>query len=609
MARAGLNDAPTKTASPATVRRVALTFRAHWPKALMVALTGVVASMTGLVSPLLVRSIIDRALPTHDTTLLMKLCGGMIFMTVLSGLIDTGQTYLSTRVGQQMMFSLRVRLYTHLQRMSLRFFTDTRAGEILSRVTADVTGVQDLVTNTASEILNAIVVVVTTIALMLAMDWRLTLVCLAMFPLFVYPTRKAGRLRRALSKQAQAKVADLSALLEETLSISGALLTKTFGRQDREIGRFNDTSSDLMKLELRRTMISQVFWVVTQTFWAVAPALIYYLGGQGLATGRLTLGSIVAFVTLQNRLFFPLSRLFSVQVQVQSSLALFDRIFEYLDLPVEIGDRDDATQLPIARGEVTFSDVSFTYEGATQPAIDHLSFVAPPGKLTALVGPSGAGKSTAIQLIARLYDPQAGTVSLDGHDLRALSLASVANAVGLVSQETYLFHSTIRENLRYARADATDEEIEAAARAAQIHQRIVALPTGYDTVVGERGYKLSGGERQRIAVARVLLKNSPVVLLDEATSALDSVSERLLREALGPLTAGRTTIAIAHRLSTVIRADQILVLDGGQIVERGTHRELVALGGLYKRLVDEQFHSRVETIEAASEPHPLAVAT
>ena len=571
------------------MRRVAQTFREHWPKAALVALTGVVASTTGLVSPLLVRSIIDRALPNHDMHLLALLCGAMVTMTVLSGVVDTGQTYLSTKVGQEMMFALRVRLYTHLQRMSLRFYTDTRAGEILSRVTSDVTGVQELVTNTGAEILNAVVVVTTTAALMLAMDWRLTLVCLAMFPLFIYPTRRAGRLRRALSKEAQAKIADLSSLLEETLSVSGALLTKTFGRQKREVDRFTATTTDLMRLELKRTMISQIFWVVTQTFWAVAPAAIYYLGGEALQAHRLTLGSIVAFVTLQNRLFFPLSRLFSVQVQVQSSLALFDRIFEYLDLPVEIDDANDAVALPSPRGELAFEDVTFTYDGAPRPALAGVSFVAPPGKLTALVGPSGAGKSTAIQLAARLYDPQAGRLTLDGHDLRALTLASVSGAVGLVSQETYLFHSSIRENLRYARPDASDEDIILAAQAAQIHERIAELPQGYDTLVGERGYKLSGGERQRIAIARVLLKAAPIVLLDEATSALDSVSERLLQAALVPLVSGRTTIAIAHRLSTVIRADQILVFDRGQIVERGTHHELVSRRGLYAKLVDEQF--------------------
>jgi ATP-binding cassette subfamily B protein len=596
-----VSEPQAKPVSPATVRRVVRTFREHWPMAALVAVTGVLASTTGLVSPLLVRSIIDRALPHHDTRLLALLCAGMLTVTVLSGIIDTGQTWLSTRVGQEMMFALRVRLYTHLQRMSLRFYTDTRSGEILSRVTSDVTGVQDLVTNTASDILNNFVVVLTTITMMLFMDWRLTLICLAMCPVFVIPTRRAGRLRRALSKEAQAKIADLSALLEETLSVSGTLLTKTFGRQRREIDRFTDTSRALMRLELRRTMISQIFWVVTQTFWAATPALIYFIGGERLAAGHLTLGSIVAFVALQNRLFFPLSRLFSVQVQVQSSLALFDRIFEYLDLPIEIGDAPGARALPAPRGELSFEEVSFTYDGANRIALDGVSFVAPPGQLTALVGPSGAGKSTAMQLIARLYDPQHGRVTLDGEDLRALTLDSVAGAIGMVSQETYLFNASVRENLRYARADADDSAIEIAARAAQIHDRIVELPQGYDTLVGERGYKLSGGERQRIAIARVLLKGAPVVLLDEATSALDSVSERLLQAALEPLVAGRTTVAIAHRLSTVMRADQILVFDQGKIVERGTHGELIARAGLYARLVEEQF--------AVAAPRPPAGAT
>jgi ATP-binding cassette subfamily B protein len=409
-----------------------------------------------------------------------------------------------------------------------------------------------------------------------------------MMPLFVYPTRKAGAVRRRLSKEAQAKIADLSSVLDETLSVSGALLTKTFGRQGREIRRFREVSHSLLQLELKKTMIGQLFWVIIQAFWAVAPALIYLAGGRAVSAGTMTLGSVVAFVALQNRLFFPLGRLFGVQVQIQASLALFERIFEYLDLVPEIADAPGAQPLVVVRGEVVFDRVSFAYTSARQ-ALRDVSFTARPGELTALVGPSGAGKTTITYLIPRLYDVVQGGVRIDGQDVRAVTLPSVGQAVGVVTQETFLFHSTVRENLRYARPDAGDDDIQAAARAAHIHERILELPEGYDTVVGERGYKLSGGERQRIAIARVLLKNAPIVILDEATSALDTHSERQIQAALEPLIAGRTTIAIAHRLSTVLRADQILVVHEGRIVERGTHGELYRKDGLYTKLVDEQF--------------------
>jgi ATP-binding cassette subfamily B protein len=424
---------------------------------------------------------------------------------------------------------------------------------------------------------------------MTALDWHLTLISLLMMPLFVYPTRKAGAIRRRLSKESQMKIADLSSVLQETLSVSGALLTKTFGRQEREIRRFREVSHSLLRIELKRTMVGQLFWVIIQAFWAVAPALVYLIGGRAVAAGTMTLGSVVAFVTLQNRLFFPLGRLFGAQVQIQSSLALFERIFEYLDLQPEIADRAGAQPLMVPRGEVVFDRVSFSYRDDGRPALSEVSFTARPGELTALVGASGAGKTTITYLIPRLYDVAEGAVRIDGRDVREVTLSSVGEAIGVVTQETFLFHSTVRENLRYARPSATDAEIVAAASAAQIHDRILALPEGYDTVVGERGYKLSGGERQRIAIARVLLKDAPVVILDEATSALDTHSERQIQAALEPLTSGRTTIAIAHRLSTVLRADQILVVDDGRVVERGTHAELYRRGGLYAKLVDEQF--------------------
>ncbi|HEY7957051.1 MAG TPA: ABC transporter ATP-binding protein, partial [Polyangia bacterium] len=439
-----------KPIARATIGRVAGCFKPYWRRGIVVAIAIAGTSVLGLANPLLVRQIIDRALPARDLRLLLLLAVAMVAVTLLSGAIDTFETYQTTLVGQRVMFDLRTGLYAHMQRMSLKFFTETRAGEILSRITADVSGVQELVTTTASQILTDAVMTLSTLALMFALDWKLTLICLAMLPLFVYPTRKAGSIRRRLSKDAQIKVADLSAMMEETLSVSGALLTKTFGRQKREIDRFTGLSRDLTDLELKRAMIGQIFWVTIQTFWAVAPALIYLVGGRAVAKGTETLGSIIAFVALQNRLFFPVGRLFGVQVNIQGALALFDRIFEYLDLPIEVGDRPGARPLSASRGEVTFDRVSFAYrEGQDAPqALAEVSFTARPGELTALVGPSGAGKTTITYLIPRLYDVGSGAIRVDGTDVREVTLASIGQAVGVVTQETFLFHSTVRENLR-----------------------------------------------------------------------------------------------------------------------------------------------------------------
>lgn len=571
-----------------TVRRVLGCFRPYWKRGtiLMIAVLG--SATLGLASPMLVRQIIDVAIPKKDLDALLLLCGGMVMFTILSGALDTFETYQNTLIGQRVMFDLRTRLYGHLQKMPLKFFTETRTGEILARVTSDVEGVQELVTTTASQIVTDVVMVATTLTVMFFLDWKLAMVSVVMMPLFVYPTRKAGAIRKRLSKLVQEKIADVSAILEETLSISGALLVKTFGRQSREIKRFGEAGETLLDLQLRRAMLGQLLWVTIQTFWAVAPALLYYFGGKAVAAGTMTIGSVVAFVTLQNRLFFPLGRLFGVQVQIQGGLGVFERIFDYLDLPVTIADKPDAKALRVTRGEVVFDRVRFAYNESQQTLHD-VSFTARPGELTALVGPSGAGKSTITYLLPRLYDVQGGAVRVDEQDIRDVTQASIASAVAMVTQETYLFHSTVRENLRYARADATDDELYAAAKAAQIHERIMLLPEGYDTVVGERGYKLSGGERQRLSIARVLLKRSPIVVLDEATSSLDTTSEKLLQKALEPLVAGRTTIAIAHRLSTVLSAGQILVVEGGRIIDRGTHAELYRRGGLYAKLVDEQF--------------------
>jgi ATP-binding cassette subfamily B protein len=515
------------------------------------------------------------------------------------------------------MDDLRLALYTHLQWMPLRFFTETRTGEIQSRIGNDVNGVQSVVTDTAASLLANFATVATTVIAMVVLDWRLTVLSLGMLPVFAYITYRVGKVRREVSGLTQRSLAEVSAITEESLSVSGILLSKTFGQQRASIERFRAESRRLGDLQIRQQMIGRWLFALIGTFFSIAPAFVYLLAGSLIIGGdtNVSIGTIVAFTTLQSRLFFPLGQLLNVQVEIQGALALFDRIFEYLEMPHDITDAPDAVALDAAtlRGEVRLRDVTFRYPRSAaqlagqaeaelaeatgravhlpiQPfALREIDVTARPGQLVALVGPSGSGKTTTTYLIPRLYDVDAGAVEIDGHDVRGVTLESLGRVIGVVTQETYLFHNTVLENLRYAKPEATMDEIEAAARAAAIHERVVELPEGYDTVVGERGYKLSGGEKQRIAIARVLLKDPRILILDEATSALDTVSERLIQAALTRLMEGRTTIAIAHRLSTILRADEILVFDRGRVVERGTHAELVAHEGLYARLYAEQF--------------------
>jgi ATP-binding cassette, subfamily B, bacterial len=612
-----------------TIRRIAGFFRPYRARISVVLGAILLTSLIGLVNPLLLKLLIDVAIPHLDFGLLNLFVGLMIVLPIISGLIGVGQSYLNNVIGQSVMQDLRTALYAHLQTMPLRFFTETRTGEIQSRLANDVGGIQSVVTDTAASVTSNIAIALSTIVAMILIDWRLTVLSLGLLPFFMYLTFRVGKVNREVRGETQKSLAEMSAVTEETLSVSGMLLSKTFGQQAAAVGRFRTLNAQLAALQVRQAMVGRWFFMIIGTIFSITPGFVYWLAGwlaiQGDPSAP-TIGDIVAFTTLQSRLFFPMGQLLGVQVEIQGALALFDRIFEYLEMDPEIKDRPDATTLRPTnlRGSVTFDHVSFRYPASAVPApaaastigpeaddepgadsdrettpppliptpafgLEDVSFAVQPGQLVALVGPSGSGKTTTTYLVPRLYDVDSGSVGIDGHDVRDVTLASLGEVIGFVTQETYLFHDTIRSNLVYARPDATDAELEAAARAAAIHDRIVELPEGYDTVVGERGYKLSGGEKQRIAIARVLLKDPRILILDEATSALDTVSERLIQAALERLMEGRTTVAIAHRLSTILRADLILVYDRGRIVERGTHGELLAVGGLYARLYREQF--------------------
>jgi len=583
----------------------------------VVALLILVIAAIGLVNPLLIKVVFDQVFANVDglgdderMRLLLTVAGLMILMPIISGGLGLWQTFINNVVGQNVMRDLRNSLYAHLQHMPLRFFTSTRTGEIQSRLSNDVGGVQAVLTDTASSILSNVAIVLSTVVAMAYLNWRLTLLSLGILPVFLVISRRVGRIRREVSGLTQESLADLTAHMQETLSVSGILLSKSFGRQSYEIERFRKENQRLSDLEVRRTMVGRGFFSLVGIFFSITPAFVYLVAGyfeiRNPGAQAITPGTLVAFTTLQSRLFFPAGQLLNVGVEIQSSLALFDRIFEYLDLEREITDRDGAIELSAGEvtGEVRFNDVWFHYDRAgtlERPddrvwTIESIDLVARPGELVALVGPSGAGKTTLTYLLPRLYDVNRGSVTIDGIDVRDIQLASLGDAVGVVTQETYLFNSSVRDNLRYGNPEATDDEIEEAARAAHIWERLDEMPEGLDTVVGERGYKLSGGEKQRLAIARVILKDPRILILDEATSALDTHSERLVQQALAPLTKGRTTVAIAHRLSTILAADTIVYMDRGRIVERGTHTELLRRVGAYAALYHEQFSDgRVES--------------
>lgn len=621
-----------------TMKRIAQAFAPYKFQVILVILAIVTTTTLGLVNPFMISFIFDDAIGKGNVELLVIFVSIMLVTPVITGLISVGQVYLNQLIGQNVMRDFRNKLYSHLQDMSLNFFTLTRTGEIQSRLSNDVNGLQAIATNAGTGIITNISIVLSTIIGMLLLSPLLTLISLGLLPIFLWITYKVGNVRRMTSRRTQESMATLTAMMQETLSVSGILLVKIFGRQKYAWERFEKESQRLTDLEIRQQLIGRWFFMLVNIFFAAMPLIVYLVAGlqiiQHPGNAAITLGKIVAFTTLQSRLYSPLGQLLAIQIEIQGALALFDRIFEYMDMQIDIKDKPEALRLKSqeVRGKIAFKNVTFSYrrdslagledlhtsnkagkqrekislpalsvspaddeDMTLLPALSNISFTIKPGQLVALVGPSGAGKTTITYLVPRLYDVESGVVEIDGINVKDIALASLGEIVGMVTQETYLLHASVRENLLYARDDATEEEMIAAARAAAIHERIMELDKGYDTIVGERGYRLSGGEKQRIAIARVILKNPRILILDEATSALDTHSERLIQSALEPLMKDRTTLAIAHRLSTILAADMILVVDKGCIIERGTHAELLELNGLYMRLYNEQFAK--ETIE------------
>lgn len=624
------------------LRRVLVYAQPYWWMVGLILVAIVAISLIELLPPLILRQLIDVTLPTKNLSQLNLLALALLAIPLLSGLIDVGQRYLSARVGEGIIFDLRQQMYEHLSRMALRFFTHTKSGEIVSRFNNDVVGAQNAITGTIPNIVVNVVTVVSTLAIMISIDWRLTLLSVAVVPLFLWPAKRVANVLRGIRRQAMQANAEQSNIITETLGINGALLVKTFGRQDQEQTRFRDVNSQVRDLGIRRALVGRWFFLGLSLAAAVGTALVYWLGGRLVIADVLTIGTIVAFAAYLTRLYGPISSLSNIQVEFAQSMVSFERVFEYLDIPIELQDKPDALALDQVAGHIRFQDVSFSYlseaerleieasqaeladpvhtvpadqpltaeigqngaAGARPGALTDAS-LAPvatrtwalhgftaeiePGQLVALVGRSGAGKTTITYLLPRLYDVNRGAITIDGHDLRDVTQQSLAEQIGVVMQETYLFHDTIRKNLLYARPDASEAEMIAAAQAASIHEFIAKLPAGYDTVVGERGYRLSGGEKQRLAIARVILKDPRILILDEATSHLDSENEALIQAALEPLFHGRTSVVIAHRLSTILAADTILVLDEGRLVESGGHDELLAQGGLYAHLYETQF--------------------
>ena len=612
------------------LRRVATYAKPYWKWVTATLLTMIVISILSIIPPLLIRDLIDHAIPEGDIARITQLALAMIAVPLLNGLFGVVQRYANALVGESIIFDLRSQLYDHLQQMSLRFYTNTQVGEMMSRLNNDVVGAQRAVTGTVLTILSNFFTIVLTLFIMIRLDWRLTLVAVAILPLFILPARRVGETLRRIARESMELNARMNALMNETLNVSGALLVKLFGRRKYEVNRFRDRASGVRDIGVRQAVVGRWFFLSLSLVSAIGTALVFWLGGYLTVAGVFTIGTIVAFTAYLRDLYGPLTAMTNARVEFVTSMVSFERVFEVLDLPVEIMDQPDTIALDDVEGRVQFKNVSFSYqesqggpvgldelrrftwgghatyvpdpkkrsaelkighvpEETLRWALKNISFEIQPGQMAALVGPSGAGKTTVTYMLPRLYDPTEGSITLDGVDLREIELESLALHVGMVTQETFLFHTSIRENLLYARQDATQEELEEVCRAANIHEFIASLPDGYDTTVGERGYRLSGGEKQRVSIARVLLKNPRVLILDEATSHLDSQSEALIQEAMETVMEGRTTLVIAHRLSTVIDADLILVMSRSELVERGNHAELLSKGGLYADLYETQF--------------------
>jgi ATP-binding cassette subfamily B protein len=631
----------------ALLRRVLGYARPYWWMVLVVLVTIIATSLLELVPPLILRQLIDVTLPNKDLAQLNLLALALIAIPVAVGLIEVLERYYSAKTGEGIIFDLRQQMFEHLQRLALRFFTHTKSGEIISRFNNDVVGAQNAITGTIPNIVTNVVTLVSTLVVMISIEWRLTLVSIAVLPLFILPARRVAGVLRDIRRKAMEYNADQSSIITETLGINGVLLVKTFGRRRQEVARFRETNAKVRDIGVRRALVGRWFFMGLSLAGALGTALVYWLGGRMVLADALTIGTIVAFAAYLGRLYGPISSLSNVQVEFAQSMVSFERVFEYLDLPVEIQDKPNALALASVAGRIRFEDVSFTYldeaarsdigplqsnepsdhrspvtanngKDSSQPAaansaapwlapiatrrwaLHHFTAEIEPGQLVALVGRSGAGKTTITYLLPRLYDVTEGRITVDNLDLRDVTQESLAEQIGIVTQETYLFHDTIRKNLLYAKPDAAEAEMIAACRAASIHDFIARLPEGYDTVVGERGYRLSGGEKQRLSIARVILKNPRILILDEATSHLDSENEALIQAALEPLFNGRTSVVIAHRLSTILAADKILVLDEGQLVEQGSHAELLAAGGLYAQLYETQFHADATSPEIAS---------
>jgi ATP-binding cassette subfamily B protein len=589
---------------PVNWGRVGAFFLPYWRAELMTFACIIAGATLGLLPPLFTKYLIDDAIPSGSMQTVLVGVGGMIGAALLAGLLGVYQGYLNSFVGEAIMRDIRTSMVSHLHRMSLSFFTNTKTGEIMNRVSSDVDNVDNIVTGTFVTIVTNVMTMLTTVVTIFFLDWRLALLSLVVVPLMILPLSPIGRRMYAIRKKTRQRRDEIESLTQETLSISGIILMKSFVREPFEKSRYRDVVTRLMDLEIRLAMVGRWFIGAINAMVIVGPALVW-VGGAWLAIhGGLTIGTIVAFVAYFGRLYTPASALAGVQVQIVSALAVFERIFEYLDLPVEGGQKNPdenagAIEVPHLHGAIAFQDVTFAYDNG-RPVLRDLSFEVAPGQLVAFVGPSGAGKTTITSLVPRFYDPQAGAVLVDGIDVRGVTLASLRRDIGIVAQETYLFHDTIAANLRYGKLDATDEELIAAARAASIHDFIAALPAGYQTLVGERGHKLSGGERQRLAIARVLLKDPRILILDEATSSLDSHNEAMIQGALELAMRGRTSLVIAHRLSTILKADVIFVVENGRIVESGTHPVLLARSGPYARLYWEQFRNQKESAELSA---------